>query len=194
MAVPTLPNPWVILGALATLIAVWFYRGESVSAARDNYWEKIVVQAEAQARQAKIDADLRVSEASRKAQADIDAVGSKLRKALGELDDAHSAVDSLRAAVAAGNRVRIAVKRDAVCPAQPANTAGTASGRESVVYAELPRETVEALDDFARDADRAALKHNACVAAYEQVKTRLDELSHDDHRVSDVRGGGSATP
>ncbi len=191
---PTLPNPWLILGALAALIAVWFYRGESVSAERDIYWGKIVAQAEAQARQAKIDADRRVSETTRAAQADIDAVGSKLSKALGELDDAHNAVDSLRAAVAAGNRVRIAVKRDTVCPAQPTNPAGTAGRTESVVYAELPRETVEALDDLARDANRAAIKHNACVDAYYAVKKRLDELSHDDHRVSDVRGGGSPTP
>lgn len=191
---PTLPNPWLILGALAVFVAVWFYRGETVRAERNAYWKGQIEAANKAAEKAKGDADALVEATKAQAKDDLDRINERLKATLGDLDVQNRRNDLLAARIAAGDGVRIPVANKS-CPASPVRPAEPATGNSDTQYAELPPETVQRLADSADAANAAARRHNACLDAYAVVQGRLKELNDATDRISNVsRGSPAATP
>lgn len=89
-----------------------------------------------------------------------------------EMEDAKSREDALVESVRVGNR-RLSVR--AVCPSGTGLRAPAAGGGG----AEVPRAIIDpadgvALIGIARDGDAAIRERNACIEAYEAVRTRLN--------------------
>jgi hypothetical protein len=90
---------------------------------------------------------------------------SKLRKAEDDIKKKQSAMHEL----ARTGRMRLPT---ASCPQTNANTSIVVGNPQpsDTSQTELERQTIEALIDIAADGDKAIVKLNSCVAAYEEVR------------------------
>ena len=89
-----------------------------------------------------------------------------------EMKNAKSREDALVESVRNGNR-RLSVR--AVCPASSGRDSAAAGGRGAAVQrAEIDAADGVALVGIARDGDQYIRERNACVAAYEAVRARLN--------------------
>jgi hypothetical protein len=150
-----LPNPWVILGVLTALAGAYAYGHHKGWGERD---------AEMQAEIA-----LKNEEARAKEQEMAKAVAVKdeeLRKA--NTDVAKKQTD-LNRLIAAG-RVRL----PAPSCVQASTSATPAAGNSPEAASESDRETLRLIAEIAADGDRAINQLNACIAAYEEVREKIN--------------------
>ena len=91
---------------------------------------------------------------------------TKLRKAQDDVKKKQSAMHEL----ARTGRLRLPAPS---CP-QTGTSATTATGNSSTDASESERQTIEALIDIAADGDKAIVKLNACINAYNEVRVLVN--------------------
>lgn len=150
-------NPWLIVGLISALAAVFTYGHHVGWEARDD---------EAKAEIAKANETARNVE--RFMTEKLNNQTEQLRKANSEITQKTSA---LSAANAAG-RLRLPAP---ACPTLPAAANASAPATDSRERAsDVERQTIEALIAIAADGDKAAAKANACIDAYNAVREQMN--------------------
>ena len=149
-----LPNPWMILSAIAAASLVYFYAHHVGYVKRDQ---------EMQLEIAKLNGEAREKE--QKLAEDLNQTSSQLKEAN---DVVTQKQNSLDAAIRAG-RVRL---NSSSC-VQAATSAASASGNNSEA-SESERETLRLIAQLAAEGDRAINELNACIAAYNQVRDTIN--------------------
>ena len=143
-------NPWIILGAIATAVGVYFYGHHEGWAERD---------AEMQIEIAKKNEEAR--EVERNMTSKVIAQTNKLQEANNALTQKTSALDR---AIRAG-RVRLPSSCVQSTPgATPASTDRDTEGSES------DRQTLAAIAAIVAEGDSAILQLNACIASYNEMR------------------------
>lgn len=155
MFLPLLMNPWVILGALLSLLSSYLYGHHVGWVSRDDQARIEVAEANDKAR---------VKEQQLTNQINDQAFA--LRKANDEITKKQSDLSRLNAA----GRLRLPAPS---CPQAP-DSAPVAAGDRAEAASELERQTIEALISIAADGDRAASQANACIDAYNEVRRLLN--------------------
>jgi vacuolar-type H+-ATPase subunit I/STV1 len=147
-------NPWVILGAIAVAVGIYFY-GHSAGYEKRNQ--------EMQAEIARLNSESREKEQK---------LSQELNNTSSQLQEANNAVTqkqtSLDAAIRAG-RVRFPTSS---C-VQAATSTTTTSGNNTEA-SEPERETLRLIAQLAAEGDRAINELNACIAVYNQVRETLN--------------------
>lgn len=145
-----MPNPWMILGALAVCISAYFYGHHAGFAERDQEMQAEIALKNEQIRQTEHKLNEQLSATSTELKDANDAVAKK-----------QSDLDRL---INAG-RVRLP---SAGC-VQAASGSTTPSGNQQA-GSESDIETLRLIAQIAADGDKAINQLNACIAAYEQVR------------------------
>ena len=161
-----LPNPWMILGAIAVVTGVYWYGHSAGWSQRD---------AEMQAEIAAKNAESRATEIKLNEQ--INANASKLAEANNEITEKQTALDR---AIRAG-RVRISTPTSCVpAPASPAPATGDRNqtpsqpDRPADQPSDSERETLAAIAALIAEADRHINQLNACIDSYNKVREQLN--------------------
>jgi hypothetical protein len=146
-----IPLPWLIIGIMVSLFGT--YRGGYHFGWADR-------DADMQIEIAKKNEEARVLEKNLTSK--LSDQETLLRKAQDEVVKKQSAMHEL----ARTGRLRLPT---ASCPQASSNTA-TPVGNIDTSQSELERQTIEALIDIAAEGDKAIVKLNSCVAAYNEVR------------------------
>jgi hypothetical protein len=149
-------NPWVILGAIAVAVGIYFY-GHSAGYEKRNK--------EMQAEIARLNSESREKE--QKLSQELNNTSSQLQEANNVVTQKQTSLD---AAIRAG-RVRFPTSS---CVQAAASTA-TASGNNAEA-SESERETLRLIAQLAAEGDRAINELNACIAVYEQVRQTVNVI------------------
>ena len=149
-----IPLPWLIVGVLVSLFGTYRVGHHYGWLERDNDMKIAIAQKndEARAKEKELGEKLQDQE-------------TKLRKAQDDVKKKQSAMHEL----ARTGRLRLPT---ASCP-QANASAPIATGNPQPSQpdeSELERQTIAALIDIAADGDKAIVKLNSCVAAYEEVR------------------------
>ena len=144
-------NPWLILGAIATAVSVYFYGHHEGWLERD---------AEMQIEIAKKNEEAR--EVERNMTSKVIAQTNKLQEAKDALTQKTTALDR---AIRAG-RVRLPT---ASCP-QPTSSTSPASADRDNETSESDRQTLAAIAAIVAEGDSAILQLNACIASYNEMR------------------------
>jgi vacuolar-type H+-ATPase subunit I/STV1 len=147
-------NPWVILGAIAVAVGIYFY-GYSAGYEKRNQ--------EMQAEIARLNSESREKE--QKLSQELNNTSSQLQEANNVVTQKQTSLD---AAIRAG-RLRFPTSS---CVQAAASTA-TASGNNTEA-SEPERETLRLIAQLAAEGDRAINELNACIAVYNQVRETLN--------------------
>jgi hypothetical protein len=147
-------NPWVILGAIAVAVGIYFY-GHSAGYEKRNQ--------EMQAEIARLNSESREKE--QKLSQELNNTSSQLQEANNVVTQKQTSLD---AAIRAG-RVRFPTSS---C-VQAATSATTTSGNNTEA-SESERETLRLIAQLAAEGDRAINELNACIAVYNQVRETLN--------------------
>ena len=91
---------------------------------------------------------------------------TQLRKAQDDIVKKQSAMHEL----ARTGRMRLPT---ASCP-QASTSSSTPTGNSDTTQSELERQTIEALIDIAAEGDKAIVKLNSCITAYNEVRTLVN--------------------
>ena len=145
-----MPNPWMILGALAVCISAYFYGHHAGFVERDQ---------EMQAEIALKNEEIRKAE--HKLNEQLSATSTELKDA----NDAIAKKESDLTRLIKSGGVRLP---SASC-VQAASGSTAASGNQQN-GSESDRATLELIAQIVADGDRAINQLNACIAAYEQVR------------------------
>jgi hypothetical protein len=149
-----IPLPWLIVGALVSLFGTYRVGHHYGWLERDNDMKIAIAQKndEARAKEKELGEKLQDQE-------------TKLRKAQDDVKKKQSAMHEL----ARTGRLRLPT---ASCPQANASTPIATGNPQSSQpdESELERQTIAALIDIAADGDKAIVKLNSCVAAYEEVR------------------------
>ena len=148
-----MPNPWMIIGAICVVLATYKYGSYSGHKQRDQ---------EMQVEIARLNEESRVKE--QKLAEDLNQTSTQLKEANDVVTKKQTDLD---AAIRAG-RVRLGSS----C-VQAATSAATTSGNNSEA-SESERETLRLIAQLAAEGDRAINELNACIAAYEQVRSTIN--------------------
>lgn len=148
-----MPNPWMIIGVICVVLATYKYGSYSGHKQRDQ---------EMQLEIAKLNDESRAKE--QKLAQDLNNTSSQLKEANDVVTKKQTDLD---AAIRAG-RVRLGSS----C-VQAATSASTASG-DNTKASESERETLLLIAQLAAEGDRAINELNACIAAYEQVRSTIN--------------------
>ena len=148
-----LPNPWMILGAIAAASLVYFYAHHVGYAKRDQEMQLEIARLNDEAR-----------EKERKLAENLNQTSSQLKEANDVVTKKQTDLD---AAIRAG-RVRLGSS----C-VQAATNTSTASG-DNTQASESERETLRLIAQLAAEGDKAINELNACIAAYEQVRSTIN--------------------
>ena len=148
-----MPNPWMIIGVICVVLATYKYGSYSGHKQRDQ---------EMQVEIAKLNDESRAKE--QKLAQDLNNTSSQLKEANDVVTKKQTDLD---AAIRAG-RVRLGSS----C-VQAATSASTTSGDNSKA-SESERETLQLIAQLAAEGDRAINELNACIAAYEQVRSTIN--------------------
>ena len=149
-----LPNPWMILGAICAASILYFYAHHVGYVKRDQ---------EMQLEIAKLNGEAREKE--QKLAEDLNQTSSQLKEANDVVNKKQSDLDRL---INSG-RVRL----NSGCVQTSAN-ATTASG-DNQARGESDTETLRLIAEIAAEGDRAINKLNACITAYEQVRSQVND-------------------
>jgi len=145
-------NPWVILGAIFTLIGVYSYGHHS------GYQERVT---EDQIEIARLNDEARTKE-----QALNEKIGKNqiaLRKAKDELKSKQA---SINARIDSGE-----LHLPSSCAIQaPTDTASSDGGQGS----QSDRQTIKAIVQLTTEGDKAIIERNACIQQYEQVRETIN--------------------
>jgi hypothetical protein len=148
-----LPNPWMILGAIAAASLLYFYAHHVGYAKRDQEMQLEIARLNGEAR-----------EKEQKLAEDLNQTSSQLKEANDVVNKKQTDLD---AAIRSG-RVRL----NSSC-VQAATNPTTASGDQQA-GSESEQATLRAIAELAAEGDRAINKLNACITAYEQVRSQIN--------------------
>jgi Tfp pilus assembly protein PilE len=149
-----MPNPWMIIGVICVVLATYKYGSYSGHKQRDQ---------EMQIEIAKLNKESRAKE--QKLAEDLNQTSSQLKEANDVVTKKQTDLD---AAIRAG-RVRLG---SSSC-SQGGSSSTTASGDNSKA-SESERETLLLIAQLAAEGDRAINELNACITAYEQVRSQVN--------------------
>jgi vacuolar-type H+-ATPase subunit I/STV1 len=147
-------NPWVILGAIAVAVGIYFY-GHSAGYEKRNQ--------EMQAEIARLNSESREKE--QKLSQELNNTSSQLQEANNVVTQKQTSLD---AAIRAG-RVRFPTSS---CVQAAAST--TPASGNNTEASEPERETLRLIAQLAAEGDRAINELNACIAVYNQVRETLN--------------------
>jgi hypothetical protein len=149
-----MPNPWMILGAIFVCIAAYFYGHHAGFVQRDQ----------------EMQAEIAVkNEQSRKAEQKLSEQINQTSTELKEANDAIAKKQSdLNRLISAG-RVRLPAAGCVQASSSPASATGSVSDAS-----ESDRETLQLIAQLAAEGDQAINRLNACIAAYEQVRSAVN--------------------
>ena len=150
-----MPNPWLIIGVIVVVLGTYKYGSYSGHKQRDQ---------EMQIEIAKLNEESRAKE--QKLAEDLNQTSSQLKEANDVVTKKQTDLD---AAIRSG-RVRL---NSSSC-AQGGSGSTTASGDNSKA-SESERETLQLIAQLASEGDRAINELNACIAAYEQVRSQIND-------------------
>lgn len=148
-----IPNPWMILGAVAFVMASYFYGHHAGFVDRDN---------EMQAEIARLNSEAREKE--QKLAEDLNNTSSQLKDANDAITQKQSALDR------AINSGRVRLNSSCV----QASSSSTTASRDQAEASESERETLRLIAQLAAEGDRAINELNACIAAYNQVREAVN--------------------
>ena len=148
-----LPNPWMILGAIAAAFLVYFYAHHAGYVKRDQEMQLEIARLNGEARQKE-----------QKLAEDLNQTSTQLKEANDVVTKKQTDLDI---AIRSG-RVRL---NSSCVPATPGST--TTSGNNSEA-SESERETLRLIAQLAAEGDRAINELNACIAAYNQVRDTIN--------------------
>ena len=150
-----IPNPWMILGAILVAVSVYFYGHHKGWDDRD-----IEMQAEIAVK----NEESRVKEQELAKQ--LNEQSSKLLEANNAISEKQSSLDR---AIRAG-RVRL----PSTSCVQTNGNPPVASGNSNQAASESDTETLRLIAQIAADGDKAINQLNACISAYEAVRSQIN--------------------
>lgn len=150
-----IPLPWLIVGVLVSLFGT--YRGGYHFGWSDRDAEMQIAIAKKNEEARALEKDMTSKLADQE---------TKLRKAQDEIVKKQSAMHEL----ARTGRLRLPT---ASCP-QASPSASTPTGNSDTTQSELERQTIEALIDIAAEGDKAIVKLNSCISAYNEVRNLVN--------------------
>ena len=148
-----LPNPWMILGAICAASVLYFYAHHVGYVKRDQEMQLEIARLNGEAR-----------EKEQKLAEDLNQTSSQLKEANDVVNKKQSDLDRLI------NSGRVRLNSGCV---QASSSATTASGNNETA-SESERETLRLIAEIAAEGDRAINKLNACITAYEQVRSQVN--------------------
>ena len=148
-----LPNPWMILSAIAAASLVYFYAHHVGYVKRDQ---------EMQLEIAKLNGEAREKE--QKLSEDLNQTSSQLKDANDAITQKQSALDR------AINSGRVRLNSSCV----QTSSGSTTSSRDQAEASESERETLRLIAQIAAEGDRAINELNACISAYNQVRETIN--------------------
>ncbi len=153
-----IPLPWLIVGVLVSLFGTYRVGHHYGWIERDNDMKLAIAKKNEESRKKEQELGDKLQDQE-----------TKLRKAQDEVKKKQSAMHEL----ARTGRLRLPAPS---CPqSTPSATTPPGDSRPQQADAsELERQTIEALIDIAADGDKAITKLNACVAAYNEVRSLLN--------------------
>ena len=153
-----LPIPWLIVGVLISLFGTYRVGHHYGWLERDNDMKIAIAKKNEEARELEKNMTSKLSEQE-----------TKLRKAQDDIAKKQSAMHEL----ARTGRMRLPT---ASCPQTSPNTSPASgdSRPEQTDASELERQTIATLIDIAAEGDKAILKLNSCVAAYNEVRSLVN--------------------
>lgn len=150
-----LRNPWIILGALSAVLTAYFYGHHAGFVQRD-----LEMQAEISTK----NEEARERESA--VRAELDQTTTQLKDATDAITQKQTALDR---AISSG-RVRLPA---ASCVQANAGTSAAPVDRVEA-NAESDRETLRLIAAIAADGDKAIVQLNACIDAYNQVRSQVN--------------------
>ena len=150
-----IPNPWVILGAICVAVSVYFYGHHKGWDARDIEMQSEIAVKNEEAREKEQELTKKLTENS-----------TKLMEANNAITEKQSSLDR---AIRAG-RVRLP---SSSC-VQTSPSATPSSGSSSQAGSESDTETLRLIAQIAADGDKAINQLNACISAYEAVRSQVN--------------------
>jgi len=149
-----LRNPWIILGALCAVLTAYFYGHHAGFVQRDLEMQAEISIKNEESRQR----EQKLSE-------ELNQTSIELKTANDSITQKQSALDR---AISAG-RVRLPAAR-----CVQASPSAAAPGGNQQDGSESDRETLRLIAQIAADGDRAIVQLNACVDAYNQVRSQVN--------------------
>ena len=146
-----IPLPWIIIGAMVALFGT--YRGGYHFGWEDRDQEMQIEIAKKNEEAREVEKNMTSKLADKE---------TELRKAKNEISKKQSAMREL----ANTGRLRLPTTS---CPQASADTA-PATGNSRDEPTDLERQTIATLIDIVAEGDKAIVKHNACVAAYNEMR------------------------
>lgn len=150
-----MPNPWLIIGVICLVAGTYKYGSYSGYKERNQEMQQEI---------ARLNEESRAKE--QKLSEDLNQTSSQLKEANDVVTKKQTDLD---AAIRSG-RVRLG---SSSCPQGSANPT-TASGNNQA-GSESEQATLRAIAELAAEGDRAINKLNACVTAYEQVRSQVND-------------------
>ena len=148
-----LPNPWMILGAICAASVLYFYAHHVGYVKRDQEMQLEIARLNGEAR-----------EKEQKLAEDLNQTSSQLREANDVVSKKQSDLDRLI------NSGRVRLNSGCV----QASSSATTTSRDNETASESERETLRLIAEIAAEGDRAINKLNACITAYEQVRSQVN--------------------
>ena len=150
-----IPNPWVILGAICVAVSVYFYGHHKGWDARDIEMQSEIAVKNEEARVKEQELTKQLTENS-----------TKLMEANNAITEKQSSLDR---AIRAG-RVRL----PSTSCVQTNGNPPVASGNSNQAASESDTETLRLIAQIAADGDKAINQLNACIDAYQAVRSQVN--------------------
>lgn len=150
-----IPNPWVILGVLLALAGFYGY-------GHHRGWDDRDIEMQAEIAVKNEEARVKEQELTKQ----LNENSTKLMEANNAITEKQSSLDR---AIRAG-RVRLPTPS---CPQTSSNTP-VASGNSGQTGSESDTETLRLIAQIAADGDKAINQLNACISAYEAVRSQVN--------------------
>jgi hypothetical protein len=148
-------NPWFIIGAICTILGVYFYGHHS------GYQERVT---EDQIEIARLNEEARTKEAELNKK--VNQTAYALRKAKDDINNKQASIDE---------RIRAGELRlPSSCSVQTSTDARAANGDRNSSATQSDRQAIEDIVAIAADGDRAIIQLNSCIDTYNKVKEELN--------------------
>jgi uncharacterized protein (DUF2344 family) len=150
-----IPLPWIIISAMVALFGT--YRGGYHFGWQDRDAEMQIEIAKKNEEAREIEKNMTIKLADKE---------TALRKAKNEISKKQSAMREL------ANTGRLRLPTTSCVQTSTGSTTATGNSRDDA--AELERQTINTLIDIVAEGDKAIVKHNACVAAYNEMREMVN--------------------
>ena len=163
---PTLPNPWFLLGSVALAIAAFFagdFHGQSAANAQCQLKLDKLAQ-----KTADMNEQARQTEQQHAQQ--INNFATKLAKAQ---SDAQTKFDTVGSGIRAGT-IRLSIPTSNGFGLQPPKGSTLATGDSNQARAYLDPATAESLVRIAKDGDDAIRQLNSCIDSYNEIRGQVN--------------------